>query len=354
MKPAKFSRREFLKLGAAAAGGLAFRPSFGEYDLYDPAVFDDPLSLGVVRVAVKEVKVYAEPSYASEETGRFSRDNLLSVHERLVSPYGPQFNPRWYRIPEGYIHTAYLQPVLDRPQIPNYAIPETGQLAEISVPATQSLRYTKFYGWQLLYRLYYGSVHWVTDIGPGPDGETWVEITDDLLRLPYWINGRHARFVPPEELASLSADVPAHEKRVTVSIRHQSLTAYEGDEVVLHTEISTGIPNLSVSSSGVPTATPRGRFNVHLKVPVRHMGDARLTDDIEAYELPGVPWVSFFEDTGVAFHGTYWHDNYGNEMSHGCVNMRLDEAKWLYRWLTPVIEPHQWYRAGHGTQVEVI
>ncbi|MBI3159982.1 MAG: L,D-transpeptidase [Chloroflexi bacterium] len=354
MTPDPLSRREFLKISAAAVGGLAFRPHLGDYDLYDPAVFNHPLGLGVVRVTVSEVKVYKEPSYSSDEVGRLSRDTLLAVHERLVSPYGPQFNPRWYRIPEGYIHTAYLQPVQDQPQTPNYSIPEGGQLAEIMVPATQSLRNTKFYGWENLYRLYYGSVHWVTDIDSGPDGEMWYEITDDLLKLPYWISARHARFISPEELTPLAADVPPHEKRVTVSIKHQSLTAFEGGEVVLHTEIATGIPNLLPTSNGVSTATPRGRFNVHLKVPVRHMGDGKLTADIQAYELPGVPWVSFFEDTGVAFHGTYWHDNYGNEMSHGCVNMRLDEAKWLYRWLTPVIEPQQWYRAGFGTQVDVV
>ncbi len=70
------------------------------------------------------------------------------------------------------------------------------------------------------------------------------------------------------------------------------------------------------------------------------MGDGNLTSDIEAYELPGVPWTSFFEpETGVAFHGTYWHNNFGIPMSHGCVNMRTHEAKWLFRWATPVSSP---------------
>ena len=59
---------------------------------------------------------------------------------------------------------------------------------------------------------------------------------------------------------------------------------------------------------------------------------------------------------GNAFHGTYWHDNFGLQMSHGCVNMRTDEAKWLFRWSTPVfktpIESHQdWEQRGMGTLV---
>lgn len=350
----KLNRRDFLKLSGLAMGSLALRPRLYEDGVFDTRIFDDPGSLGIVRVGVPEVKVYSEPSYQSNEVALFLRDALLSIKERLVSPYGPQFNPRWYRIPEGYIHTAYLQPVENRPQVANYTIPEGGQLAEITVPGTQSMRHTKFYGWQNLYRLYYGSIHWVTNIDRGPDNEMWYEITDDLLKVPYWIPAQHARLIDPSEITPLSPDVPPHEKRVKISIKRQSLTAYEGDQIVLHTEISTGIPGLAPGPGGIPSATPRGTFNIHLKTPVRHMGDGRLTDEVLAYELPGVPWVAFFVDTGVAFHGTYWHDNYGNEMSKGCVNMRIDEAKWLYRWMTPTLEAHQWHRAGLGTKVEVV
>ena len=67
------------------------------------------------------------------------------------------------------------------------------------------------------------------------------------------------------------------------------------------------------------------------------MGDGQLTAEIEAYELPGVPWTTFFAPNGVAFHGTYWHDNFGMTMSRGCVNMRTEEAKWLFRWIMPAV-----------------
>jgi lipoprotein-anchoring transpeptidase ErfK/SrfK len=42
--------------------------------------------------------------------------------------------------------------------------------------------------------------------------------------------------------------------------------------------------------------------------------------------------VCFFHTTGVSFHGTYWHDNFGAPMSQGCVNMRIADARWLFRW----------------------
>ena len=69
-------------------------------------------------------------------------------------------------------------------------------------------------------------------------------------------------------------------------------------------------------------------------------GDGEITSDLNAYELPGVPWVSYFySHTGVAFHGTYWHDGYGFRKSHGCVNLSPKDSAWLYNWAkvgTPV------------------
>ena len=103
----------------------------------------------------------------------------------------------------------------------------------------------------------------------------------------------------------------------------------------------------------IDTETPEGLFRIQVKQPSRHMGDGRLTADINAYELPGVPWVSYFFKTGVAFHGTYWHDNFGRKMSHGCVNMRTAEAKWLYRWTMPSAGAKDWNVKGLGTQVLV-
>ena len=66
----------------------------------------------------------------------------------------------------------------------------------------------------------------------------------------------------------------------------------------------------------------------------------------------------FFHETGVAFHGAYWHNNFGVRMSHGCVNMRPEEAKWLFRWCdpkfdVPVKDRSGWEKRGYGTMVYV-
>jgi lipoprotein-anchoring transpeptidase ErfK/SrfK len=162
------------------------------------------------------------------------------------------------------------------------------------------------------------------------------------------------RPVEPAELAPISPEVPLEEKHIEISNSDQTLTAYEGDRAVLHTHVSTGIPSSGPTPNGIPTDTPNGHFRISVKLPSRHMGDGNLTDDVEAYELPGVPWVSFFHTTGVAMHGTYWHDNFGRMMSHGCVNMRNQDALWVYRWSMPAAGPEDWNSKGSGTRIRVI
>lgn len=343
---ARVSRRDFLKLSSLSLGGLAFN-RFG-----DSAATKPQDALGYIRVAVDEVRIYSEPSYSSKVIRTQKRDQLLYFFDKFNSPEGPIFNPTWYQLDEGFIHTAYTQSVETTLNEVVSRIRPEGQIFQVTVPLTQSYRNTKAYGWQKLYRLYYQSNHWVTGIETGPDGALWYKLTDELLLIDYFVLAAHMRPIADSELSPISTHIPPEKKRVDVSIAEQRMWAYEDSELVLDTKVSTGIPNLP-TSNGVPTATPRGIFNISSKMPVRHMGDGRVTADIQAYELPGVPWVSYFTQTGVAFHGTYWHDNYGNEMSHGCVNMRPDESKWLFRWLTPESDPKVVNTNGYGTRVKV-
>jgi lipoprotein-anchoring transpeptidase ErfK/SrfK len=93
-------------------------------------------------------------------------------------------------------------------------------------------------------------------------------------------------------------------------------------------------------------------------MPSKHMGDGNLTDNIQAYELPGVPWVSFFHITGVALHGTYWHNDFGKPRSHGCINLSPQAARWIYRWTQPAVPPEESVvftnaKTGPGTQIDI-
>jgi len=262
------------------------------------------------------------------------------------------YSSRWYRTFDGYIHGAYIQPVEMHSNIPAPRIREGGQIGEVTVPMSQSKRLYRRNGWRNLYRLYYQSVHWVTDVIEGPTGKPWYEITDERLKIKYHVPASHIRLIPDYELTPLSPEVPLEDKRIVISNREQTMQCYEGEKLVFATDVSTG--EGGPTQNGIARITPRGKFRISWKMPVRHMGNGRITDDFLSYELVGVPWCCFFVSTGVAFHGTFWHNNYGYKMSSGCVNLRSDEAKWLYRWTMPVSPPGEWYQDGVGTEVQVI
>jgi lipoprotein-anchoring transpeptidase ErfK/SrfK len=135
------------------------------------------------------------------------------------------------------------------------------------------------------------------------------------------------RPIPLEEWSAITPDVSLTDKRIEVNLTTQVLTAFENENVVLKTNISSGIAIPKRDSKALSTKTPTGEFRILSKYPPKHMGNGSLFATPEDYELPGVPWTCFFHAEGYAFHGTYWHDNFGTSMSRGCVNMRIEEAK---------------------------
>jgi hypothetical protein len=335
----RLSRRDFLTVGALSAGALAFRPPPGQ-----------PGQL--VRVATDWIGLYPEPSFRAARIAEIERDALLTVVEGIHADDGPSYNPLWYRLPDGYAHSGHVQTVRWEPQEPLQTIPQGGLLFQVSVPYTRSYRQPDPAS-DPLYRLYYSATAWAEESVAGADGRRWYRLVDDLLHVQYFVRAEHLRPVPPKALSPLSPEVPLRRKRIQVSLARQELLAFEADRLVLRTRISSGIPDSRPRENGIPTITPSGQFYVDKKMPLRHMGDGKLTASLDAYELPGVPWVSFFHETGVAFHGTYWHTNFGTPMSHGCVNMQVDEALWLYRWTLPVVKHDELLKIGRGTPVLV-
>jgi len=325
---------------------MAFTPALG--NLVD---FDDS---DLVRVATKSVSIYSEPSDESRIISTWYRDELLHIYGEVTAPE-PKLNPIWYRVWGGFVHRSHLQKVkvLYNPTMPalDNDIP---RLVEVSVPFTQPWRTSKAYGWQQLgFRLYYGSVHWVEAIETGPEGDLWYRIYDDLTGFPYHVSPLHVRPIPLDELTAITPEIEVQNKRIDVNLLTQRLVAYEFDKKVLETTISSGIPNGPRDKNGIGTKTPSGEFRIQDKMPAKHMGNGNLFASADDYELPGVPWTCFFTAQGHAFHGTYWHDNFGTPMSHGCINMRTEEAKWLFRWALP---PHQLgksFNRGFGTLVQI-
>jgi hypothetical protein len=338
------ARRDFLKLAGASALGMAMGP-------LPPA--EAIGSIGLARVALDGIGLYPEPAFRAERLSRLPRDELIPLLEQVRADEGPTSNPIWFRTADGFVHSANLQHVRWEPQQAEAAIPSGGAIFEVSVPFTRSYERADPTS-KPRYRLYFQSTAWVEAVETGTDGRLWYRILDDRLRVRYFARAEHLRRVLPEELTPLSPEIPTLSKHIVVLLASQELIAYERDEIVLHTRISSGIPDSRPRENGLPTATPTGRFYVDRKMPRVHMGDGYLTAELEAYELPGVPWVGYFTSTGVAFHGTYWHTDFGRPRSHGCINMRTEEAKWLFRWTSPIIAATETYRIGLGTPVDVI
>jgi LysM repeat protein len=118
------------------------------------------------------------------------------------------------------------------------------------------------------------------------------------------------------------------ERWIDVDLTAQRLTAYEENQPVYSTLISSG-------TWQYPTVM--GLFQVYLRYESQTMNGYRLGYD---YYLPNVPYVMYFY-RDYAIHGTYWHNNFGTPMSHGCVNTPTPDAMWLYHW------------SGYGTPVYV-
>jgi hypothetical protein len=286
----RLTRREFLGLSALAGSTLAFNPI---KTLLPPGDLVEPIGIG--RVTVSAIKIYQGPSFKSEHNGWRRRDQLVDLIEEINTPEGQYWSPHWYRVVGGYAHSGYLQRV-EKAYIntPLEKIVEGGQLAEVSMPFAQSYRYLRPSGWNPLYRLYYESVHWIIEIEEGPDGEPWYGILDEKLHVLHYVPAAYLRPIPPEELTPISPEIPAEEKRLVVSTDEQTVTAYEGDRVVLHVPISSGVASRRPPANGIPTDTPQGTYHISMKLPSRHMGDGNLTSDLEAYE----PWVYQYAQPG--------------------------------------------------------
>ena len=120
-------------------------------------------------------------------------------------------------------------------------------------------------------------------------------------------------------------------KRIEIDLTNQRLYAYEGDTQVFNFLVSTGKWG----------RTPTGNFKIWVKLRYTLMsGGSKALRTY--YYLPNVPYVMFIYNAdypkykGYGIHGTYWHDNFGRPMSHGCINMRIEEAALLYNWAQPL------------------
>jgi lipoprotein-anchoring transpeptidase ErfK/SrfK len=123
------------------------------------------------------------------------------------------------------------------------------------------------------------------------------------------------------------------EKWIDIDLSDQVLTAYQGDTAVRYFTISSG-------KSSTPTVT--GSFRIYSRTELQDMsGGSKAAGDY--YFQADVPWVQYFYQD-YAIHGAYWHNMFGTPIGHGCINMRVEESRWLYEWTGATgarVEVHQ-------------
>lgn len=127
-----------------------------------------------------------------------------------------------------------------------------------------------------------------------------------------------------------------NEKWIEVDLSEQKLKAWDGNALFLETDVSTGLPWWP---------TPTGEFRIWIKLRFAKMegGTGKYY-----YHLPNVPYVMYFENEsvpawiGYGLHGTYWHNDFGIQRSHGCVNLPTPIAGKLFYWTTPELSGNRW------------
>lgn len=151
------------------------------------------------------------------------------------------------------------------------------------------------------------------------DGRAWYRVGDNQWIIQTAI--AKVEWRPPPE------GVGPGEKWVDISLFEQTVAAYEGDRMVYATLASTGLRRWP---------TVQGLYHIYLKLALDGMTGREGQPDF--YALEDVPWVMYFHE-GYALHGAYWHDGFGYQHSHGCVNLAPLDAKWLYDWTAPAVPP---------------
>ena len=181
--------------------------------------------------------------------------------------------------------------------------------------------------YEKVYSLRMGIILKISDKVVDSTGKLWYKIHfDEWVRYPdrlkdgWYVSGDYVRLLSAEKSDGNKKNT---NKKIVVDRSEQKIYAYDGEKIFMEQTVSTGLD---------ATATPRGTFYIFRKTPSRYMQGPIPGVSSDYYDLPGVPWTMYFTEEGGAIHGAYWHDNFGQKWSHGCVNLPIDKAEILYEW----------------------
>ncbi len=339
----KLTRRKFLQVAALSLGGLALRPLGRVLRLPD---FPQYERLGRV---FNKVDVKARPDYESETVGVLFDDAVVPWVAEVAGRHPYRFRQRWVETDQGYIWSSDVQPVRNVINTPIKELPQTslgpGMWVEVSVPYVDLILanpparsfWLKYRAENSLpVRLYYSQILWVDEIKTDENGQVWYRVNEhhgygDI----FWAAAEAFRPITAEEIAPISPDVTDKRVEINVYEKFQTLSCYEGQSEVYFAVVAAGRNADAEGNRLDHSSTPLGKHYIWRKLVSTHMSGGTTGG---GYDLPGIGWTTLFSGTGVAIHSTFWHNNFGGElMSHGCVNARPDDAKWVFRWTNPAV-----------------
>ncbi len=339
--PLNITRQGFLKLAGLGLLRAVFPGNW--MPLHRSARFAESAMQG--RVTDEMLDIYEKPSLTSNKVKLIWRDSIFPITAATIGDDEPSYNRVWYQIgEEGFVHSGSVQPVRTLVNQPVMSIPAAGALAEVSVPFTDARRAPGRYE-EVVYRFYYDTIYWIIEITQDSNGEVWYGVLDDKWKTTHYVLATHLHLIPASELGAISPDVPLNQKRIEVHTTEQVVIAYEREKPVFMSKAATG----AVYRDG-NHFTPSGRHITFCKRPCRHMAAGDLASN--GFDLPGVPWICYITENGVAFHGTYWHNEFTYPHSHGCINLPIEAARWVYLWSDPVVPARERkFVTNHGTRV---
>lgn len=352
---ARLSRRAALRTGLLAGLGmaaprLAVKTAYALYidapesegrqpkgpESYNKALGNPPL-LGRVEADWQPLQsVRSDPGDPHSVTHVTERLDVIAIYGAIhaAAPY-PRYahNDIWFKTDGGYIHSSYVVAVREIFNLPE-PVDENGFWGEVSVPLTRQYASPDLSDTGK-YRFKYGQLFHVAERIDDAGGKAWYRLTDDGYVRAWWVDARHIRRIQEPEFAAISPEVAPKQKRIEVNITRQELECYEGSDRVFATRVASGRGYINEKGEQFGFRTPPGHHWIQHKRPSRHMIGGDPESIANRYDLPGVPWCTYFTSTGAAIHGTFWHNNFGVPQSHGCLNVTNDAAKWIYRWVNP-------------------
>lgn len=325
-----FSRRDFLKLGGAALAGALVPRSVARQQAGDAPEWQTGVRLG--RMTESRIRLYSRPNPDGQQVMFKYRDEVVTIVRDVVGQGFYPHNHVWFETLEGYAYSSWVQPVRFAPNEPLPEVTPDGIYVEVSVPYTDARSQPDPQA-KALYRLYYPTTYQAVARVTAPDGNVWYQLNDENA-VKMYARAEHLRYVQPEEFAPLAPDVDPALKTIVITLSQQSLSVYEDKTEVFRAWIASGRNFFGPDGTTMGSLTPAGEHPLWSKRAARHMTGGTPED---GYDLPGVPWVMYFSGNGAALHGTYWHNDYGTPKSAGCINLRPEHAKWLFRWTLPQV-----------------